>query len=102
MGWWGFMGWAISQANEQEDRYSYFREEGRVSGPPSTFWPLTVSLRTVPAPVDTSFTMLMCYNERMMKLKVHGTPVLDFVGSNQFVSHPQGLFWGSFLFMHCF
>ena len=34
-----------------------------------TFWPLTVGLRTVMALVDVSFSLLMCHEERILRLK---------------------------------
>ena len=40
-------------------------------GPLPTFWHFMVSLRTVMVLVGVSFTMLMYYNECMMRLKVY-------------------------------
>ena len=39
-------------------------------GPPPTFWPFMVGLGTVMAPVDVSFSLLMCYDERILRPKV--------------------------------
>ena len=39
-------------------------------GPPPTFWPFMVSLRTVMALVGVSLNMLMYHNELIMRLKV--------------------------------
>ena len=40
-------------------------------GPPPTFWPFMVSLGTVMALAGVSLSMLMYYNEHMMRLRVH-------------------------------
>ena len=40
-------------------------------GPWPTFWPLMVGLRTVMALVGVSFSMLIYYNEHIMRLKVY-------------------------------
>ena len=39
-------------------------------GSSPTFWPFMVGLRTVMVPVGMSFSMLMYYNECIMRLKV--------------------------------
>ena len=39
-------------------------------GPPPTFWPFIVGFRTVMAPVGVSFSLLMCYSEHILRLKV--------------------------------
>ena len=59
------------------------------SGPPPTSWPFMVSLGIVMAPVGVSFSMLMCYKERIMRLKVYA--ILGLVGFKQFLSYPQWL-----------
>ena len=41
------------------------------TGPLPTFWPFMVSLRTVMALLGVSFSMLIYYNECIMRLKVH-------------------------------
>ena len=57
------------------------------------FWPFMVSLGTVMALVGVSFSMLIYYNERIMRLKVYwkskSSAILDLVGSNQFILYPQ-------------
>ena len=40
-------------------------------GPLITFWPFMVGLGTVMVLVGVSFSMLMHYNERIMRLKVY-------------------------------
>ena len=64
-------------------------------GPPPTFGPFMVGLRTVLALVGVSFSMLMYYNEPIMRLKVpwksNLPPILDLVGSNQFLSCPMAM-----------
>ena len=40
------------------------------TGPPLTFWPLMVSLGTVMVPVSVPFTLLMCYSECALRIKV--------------------------------
>ena len=40
-------------------------------GPPPTFWPFMVGLRTVMAPVGVSLSMLIHYNECIMRLKFY-------------------------------
>ena len=63
------------------------------TGPLPTFWPFMVSLRTVMALLGVSFSMLIYYNECIMRLKVHWksetSAILDLVGSNQFLSCPM-------------
>ena len=39
-------------------------------GPPPTFWPLIVSLETVMVLMDVSFSLLMYYDEHILRLKV--------------------------------
>ena len=41
------------------------------TGPLPTFGAFMVALRTVMAPVSASFSMLMHYNEHVMRLKVY-------------------------------
>ena len=63
-------------------------------GPPLTFWPFMASLRTVMALVGVSFSMIIYYNERIMRLKVcwkSSYSILGLVGSNQFLSYSQRL-----------
>lgn len=36
-----------------------------------TFWPFMISFGTVMPPVDTPFSLLMFYSERIMRLKVY-------------------------------
>ena len=40
-------------------------------GPPPTFWPLMVSLETVMVLMDVSFSLLMYYDEHILRLKVY-------------------------------
>ena len=40
-------------------------------GPPCTFWPFKVGLRTVKVSVGVSFNMLMYCNESVMSTKIH-------------------------------
>ena len=51
-----------------------------------------VGLGTVMVPVGMSFGLLMCYNERILRLKVwwklDSSAILDLFGSNQFMSCP--------------
>ena len=65
------------------------------TGPLPTFWPFMVGLRAVMALVGESFSMLMCFNEQIMKLKVYWivdySAILDLVGSNQLMLCPQWL-----------
>ena len=39
-------------------------------GPPPIFWSLKVSLGTVLAPLGVSFSLLVCYNERILRIKI--------------------------------
>ena len=73
MGWLVFMGWIISQANEWEDYSNYFGEGVEVSRNWATSHSLVfrVGPRTVMAPVGVSFSMLMYYNECIMKLTIY-------------------------------
>ena len=40
------------------------------TGPPPTVWSLMVDLGTVMVPLDVSFSLLMCYNEHTLRIKV--------------------------------
>ena len=40
-------------------------------GLPLTFEPLMVDLRTVMAPIGVSFSLLMCYNECILRLNIY-------------------------------
>ena len=64
-------------------------------GPPSTLWPFMVSLETPKALMSVPFNVLMYYNEHIMRLKIYlgveSFSILDLVGYNQFMLHPQGL-----------
>ena len=40
------------------------------TGSPCTFWSLVVSLEVVMAPVIVSFSLLMSYNECMLRIKI--------------------------------
>ena len=46
-------------------RGRYFQELG-----PTHFWPLIVSLETVMVLMDVSFSLLMDYDDRILRLKV--------------------------------
>ena len=46
------------------------RAEISRNGPPLTFWSLMVSLGTVTVPLGVSFSLLMCYSEQILKIKV--------------------------------
>ena len=39
-------------------------------GPPPTVWSLMVGLANVLVPLDVSFSLLMCYNEHTLRIKV--------------------------------
>ena len=58
-GWFVFMGWVTSKANEEEDYFNYLEMGWGFPGigPPPTFWPLMVSLRTVMVPVGAPLTL---------------------------------------------
>ena len=54
--------------------FQLFQGKGRGSqgtGPPPSFWPFIVSLRTVMSSVSVSFSMLMYYNECIMRFKLY-------------------------------
>ena len=40
------------------------------TGSPLTSWPLMIGFRTVMMLVGGSFSLLLCYNENMLRLKV--------------------------------
>ena len=73
MRWLVFMGWVILLANEWEDYSNYFGEGVGFPeiGPLPIFLPFMAGLRSVMAPVGVLFSMLMHYNERIMRLQVH-------------------------------
>ena len=39
-------------------------------GPPLVFWSLMVSLGTVMAPLGVPFSLLMCYNQCILRIKI--------------------------------
>lgn len=105
VGWLVFMGQVISYANKWEDYFNYLGRRERFPGirPLPTFlafcgqpWNLSV------APMSVSFSMLICYNKRTMKLKVcwnlNLLPSWPLVGFNQCLSHPQ---WSCHSFTDC-
>ena len=67
------MGWVISLANEWEDYSNYLGEGAEISRNWATtsFLTFMVGLGTVMVPVGVSFSMLMYYNERILRLKVY-------------------------------
>ena len=69
--WLDFMGWVVSQA-KWEDYSNYLGQGQRFpgTGPPLTFWSLMIGLRTVMVPEGESFSLMMCYSERILRLKV--------------------------------
>ena len=54
-----------------------------------------VSLGTVMAPVDVSFSLLICYNDHITEAKglveVNSPAILDLVGSKQFMLSPSAV-----------
>ena len=65
-------------------------------GPSPTFGPFMVCLRTAMTLADTSFSLLVYYNERVYNeasglLGVDPSTTLDLVGSNQFLSCPMAM-----------
>ena len=65
-------------------------------GPPHTFWPFMVCLRTVMTLTDMSFSLLVHYSERVYNeasglLDVDSSAILDLVGSNHFLSCPMSM-----------
>ena len=62
-------------------------------GPLPTFCPVLIGLRTVMAPAGVSISMLLYYSEHIVHgpQEVKSSAILALVGSNQFLSHPQGL-----------
>ena len=73
MAWLVFMGWVISWANEWEDYSSSLGEGTEIPRNWATahFWPFMVDLRTVMVLVRVPFSMLVYYNEHVMRLKVY-------------------------------
>ena len=73
------MGWVISQANEWEDYSSCFGEGAETprNWALFTFWSLMVGLGTVTAPLGMSFSLLMCYGERVLRSRLvcHRGPI---------------------------
>ena len=65
------------------------------SGPPLTFWPFVVGLRTVMVPVGVSvkYTNILqwAHNESQGLLGVQCSAILDLIGCNQFLLYPQRL-----------
>lgn len=72
------------------------------TGPPPTFWPLMVGLRTITVLLDVSFSLLMCYDEHNAVAQglVEVNPsaildvfvsssILDLFSSDQFMSCPR-------------
>ena len=51
-------------------------------GSPPTFWPFMVSPGTVMAPVGVSYSMLIYYNENIMRLKFHWNSVVHHLELN--------------------
>ena len=64
-------------------------------GPLPTFWSLMVCLRIVMALVSVSLSLLMCYIEHILRLKIYWkstqSTILDPFDSNQFMSFPMAM-----------
>ena len=67
------MGWVISSDNNCKDCSSYLGEEFEISRnrPSPTSWSFTVGLRTVMMLLGVSFSVLIYYNEHIMRLKAY-------------------------------
>ena len=66
-----FMGWEISQANEWQDYSNYSGGKGGISRCLATvYFSWMVDLGTVTAPLTVSFSLLTCYNELKLSVKV--------------------------------
>ena len=52
-------------------------------GPLHTFWPFMVGIGTVMAPVSVSFSLLIYYNECIMRPKVYWKSNLRHLGPNR-------------------
>ena len=76
------MGWAVPQANDWEGCCSYFKGRGRdfqeLGHCP--FWPFMVNLRIVMEPVGLLLSVLVCYSECIVNLRVLRRQVIHHLG----------------------